>query len=717
MKKIIALYYNTICRNLATQKTECIVKPINDCAYAVNGLLRCSGVTGIYEKDMPVALTGTIDKGSIFRVTSDTVYNKTYDHCEYILRYVSKQLSDAERQSIIDAASNDLFSFVQEKSAKDTIVDILSRTRVKDDGNRNSRKQVQKLAGKICKDLSRLSAREETANALMEYHVPIDRIESMIRQNITLTQIKNNSYWVLQTHDIPFRYADIFSFNNTPVREYSPARLRGIVFEALRKTRQNGHTYCLLRQLATYANYIAANNGVYHTEFNRSLTHYCVTAMESICQYHEVNGIQIVYLNHIWDEETLALQHLKRLQTGKKQFSVEHSIDEIEDEIGITYNAGQREAFNLLSSSGVKILTGPPGSGKTAVINGLIRSFQLNHGGNVKLAATTGRAAKVMANACGRESVTVHRMLNIVPYEDTAKGRDLNNPIDADFIIVDEVSMLGLQMFSALLQAVKSGSILLLVGDEDQLQSVDYGNVLHDLIRSECVETCRLTDVMRQSGSICANARAINCGSQNLILDNAFEVIPCDDVNDLWINLQNRYAGDSSQILCPVRHGEISVDSLNELFADENEPIIVQYGANAYRMHSKVIMTKTDYDRGYVNGDIGYIVDSTINNDLVVEFDDRTMVLEKRDLPNMSLATAITIHKSQGSECDYIHIVLPPEAGHMMTRRLVYTAITRAKKKVMIYDIAGSLRVAMKNAKEKRRQTALCERLKMAFQD
>lgn len=496
-----------------SQKSIFFVKPQHYYDYAKNGLLKCCGKIGLYENGTPIQLKGYYHLNTqMLEVEDCSIYTKTYDHSRYMLEYVSRQLTESEKSEIISIAENDVISFAYSENAVDIIFKILKKYRVdeKSDTQEYEKKRTKILAKKVCERLKKLAEVDDVAKLLMSYRIPIDKINALIKNNVDLNKVKNNAYLALQTYGIDFYYADLFSFNQTPVREYSPARLRGIVYEALTKIRESGHTFCLLRQLVKRADYIADRYGVFHTKINRALAHACVFGMDNICQYHEVYGKQVLYLNHVWEEETIAIQHLKRLHVSKKEFPKEKNVDEIEKELGISYNFDQIKAFGILNSSGVKILTGPPGSGKTSIIKGLIRSFEKNRGGKIKLAATTGRAAKVMANACGRTAETVHKMLNVVPYGDAARGRDLNNPVDADLIIVDEVSMLGLQLFSILLQAVRSDAILILVGDEDQLQSVDYGNVLHDLIDSECVGIFRLTEIVRQGGSICLNAQSIN---------------------------------------------------------------------------------------------------------------------------------------------------------------------------------------------------------------
>jgi exodeoxyribonuclease V alpha subunit len=490
-----------------------------------------------------------------------------------------------------------------------------------------------------------------------------------------------------------------------------------LVYAAVRYLLASGNTCCTIEQIEQIVNW-RYRDIQSEVRFGKALINACLLDMPSLCQYRMVDGQSHIYINHVWEEECSILQHLERLSATRKKYQNTYGVEDVEKEIGIRYNKGQRQAFRLLETSGLKILTGPPGSGKTAVVNGLIRCFEKNKNGTVHLAATTGMAAKVMRAATDRDSETVNLMLHVLPYDDTVKGRDLNDPVDADLIIVDEVSMMGLQLFSALVQAIRNGSIVLLVGDEDQLQSVDYGNVLHDMIASDAVEVCRLTEILRQSGAICENAMRINAGNQRLVQDHSFQVNPIIDLSSLKDMLLRDYDKDRSQIICPVKQGEISTWSINNLIQDwvnGDSPVVAAYGKRVFREQDKIIMTKTNYDRGYINGDIGYILEKTIAGELVIQFHSGTLQIKKEDLCDMDLAYAITIHKSQGSEFPLVHIVLPSHASHMMSRRLLYTAVTRAKQQVMIYSQGDSMRDAIADKGERRRYTLLTKQVQKKF--
>jgi len=281
-------------------------------------------------------------------------------------------------------------------------------------------------------------------------------------------------------------------------------------------------------------------------------------------------------------------------------------VDEIEKHLGIHYNMGQRQAFKLLRTSGVKILTGPPGSGKTALIKGILYAFREHGKKAFKLSATTGRASQVMSDACGYPAQTVNKMLDIRPYGEHYASKNLNNPLNAELLIVDEISMIGVELFSFLVQAVKSGTIVLLVGDKDQLQSVEYGNVLDDLIQCGLFEVYRLTEIMRQEGSICENAARINKGIFDLKPDLNFKLWDFQSTEEAFQALLKNFTYDS-QILSPVKGGMLGTTHINQSVHKKTGGECLTYGGVDYCIGDRIIMLQTNYDIGYFNGDIGII--------------------------------------------------------------------------------------------------------------
>lgn len=317
--------------------------------------------------------------------------------------------------------------------------------------------------------------------------------------------------------------------------------------------------------------------------------------------------------------------------------------------------------------------------------------------------------------ACQKEATTVHKLLDIRPYGENLTSKNINNPIQAELIIVDEVSMMGLKLASLLLEAVKNTSILLLVGDIDQLQSVEYGNVLSDLIHSGYVETYSLTEVVRQKGSILQNAKLINEGCTSLLVDQDFHYAECQDADEILSLLEENVRVDD-QILTTIRKGKLGTRALNEKLQDKKTVYCTSFGDVDYYEKNRIIMTETSYEAGYFNGDMGIILKMD-SKGLAVQFKDKILHLSRKDIACMELAYAVTTHKAQGSEFQRVHIILPDECTSMLTRRMIYTAITRAKKEVFIYSVNKSLLLAIKNCKEKPRISILKNHIKKFVQN
>lgn len=708
--EINATYAYTIQRNRHDGQTHFGVVPQGPEAPATrpgSNLLECTGKIPHYAPGMPIILSGQLD-GSCFRVKSARLDCRTRTGIDGLLehlslRHLNGKLTTYQIEKILDVCHDDIMAFVATDDCYPILYDICKRTKNHESMVRNLVKLIRKFA-------------QEQAfyTVLQRYCIPCEQIDAMLRKGVTLDALREDPYLMMADYDIPIAAVDAFARRECGMTDYARPRCLGFVYAAMRYLVSEGHTCCTLPQLAETVNrrYARLLGDVY---FGPALINACILDMTDKCGYHTIDGATVIALNATWDAEIAAAHHIQRLQNARKSYNASVTAEDTATEIGIDYNQCQRAAFDLLRTSGIKILTGPPGSGKTAVINGLIRNFESNGNGVVHLAATTGRAARVMAAATGRDTETAHAMLRMTTINDKVLGRDLNDPVDADLIVVDEISMAGINLFSVLVGAAKSGSIILLVGDENQLQSVECGNVLHDLIASGEIETCRLTEIMRQSGTICTNAAKVNAGNTQLDEDETFLIkhIPGEDIRDL---LTADYDPLTSQVITPMKSGPLGTAALNRMIqahVNADAPVAADYGSKVFRLGDKVIMTKTNYDRGYVNGDMGYIRERCENGDLLIEFATGSACITKADFCNMDLAYAITIHKSQGSEFSRVRIVLPQRARHMMTRRLLYTAITRAQKQVIIYSQDTSLQDAIANHAEKPRTTTLAQKLKV----
>lgn len=448
--------------------------------------------------------------------------------------------------------------------------------------------------------------------------------------------------------------------------------------------------------------------------------------------------------------------HISTLKDGAEEAVTEAKISGLEKELDMEFDELQREAVKAAATEGILIVTGGPGTGKTTTINAMIRYFS-DEGMDIMLAAPTGRAAKRMTEATGYEAKTIHRMLELSsnPDDDSTRARferNEDNPLEADVIILDEMSMVDIFLFRALLLAIIPGTRLIMVGDVDQLPSVGPGQVLRDLIGSGAFRVVQLTEVFRQvaDSDIIINAHNIRMGHYPR-LDNKsrdFFFLPRDDVRvickhmvDLITGRQGNFAeyvGASPfdmQVLTPMRKGPLGVERLNEILQEYINPPSpmkreLESGSIRFREGDKVMQIKNNYQTewnvvgmynipvqsgtGVFNGDLGRII--SINEHermIIVEFDEgRQVVYDQIHLEELELAYAVTIHKSQGSE--YPAVLLPLLSGmpQLMNRNLLYTAITRAKKCVIILGSEATVRAMVDNTREILRNTGLERRIR-----
>jgi exodeoxyribonuclease V alpha subunit len=380
----------------------------------------------------------------------------------------------------------------------------------------------------------------------------------------------------------------------------------------------------------------------------------------------------------------------------------------------------------------VTVLTGGPGTGKTTTVRTIIRLLDAKSF-TYALAAPTGRAAKRLAEATGREAKTIHRLLEFKPHKGSLFQRNQENPVEADMVIVDEASMLDLLLTNSLLKAIHPESHLLLVGDVDQLPSVGAGNVLKDIIGSGVAAVVHLDEIFRQAeGSlIIENAHRINRGEMPLFLKSAadFFLFPAQDADraaDLVVDLvQNRVPGkfgldpmDDIQVLSPMHRGAAGVGELNRRLQVALNPQAkgraeVRLKSQVYRLGDRVMQIRNNYDKEVYNGDMGRITAlDPVNQVLAVRVDDQDVIYEFSELDELVHAYAVSVHKSQGSE--YPVVVLPMLTQHYMLlqRNLLYTAVTRARELVVLVGSRRALALAVGNNKIMERHTALDARLR-----
>ena len=544
---------------------------------------------------------------------------------------------------------------------------------------------------------------------------------------------------------VGFRTADEIAAR-VGIRMDSDFRVRSGILYTLLQASGEGHTYLPETELTPRASKLL------NVTAEQVEKQYMDLAIERKIILKQMEDQTQIYAASFYYMEANTATMLKRLNVSYdvSDAEIEQRIRGIEKKSGMTLDEHQVTAVKEAVRNGLLVITGGPGTGKTTTINTIIRYFELE-GLEIFLAAPTGRAAKRMSETTGFEARTVHRMLELNGGAEGSGGfeRDESNPLEADVIIVDEMSMVDISLMYSLLKAISVGTRLILVGDVNQLPSVGPGSVLRDIIQSHACNVVMLTKIFRQASTsdIIVNAHKINHGEE-VILDNKsmdFFFLKRYDA-DVIINVVLQLIKQKLpkfvdatpydiQVLTPMRKGLLGVERLNGILQrymnpPANDKVEKEYGSTVFREGDKVMQTKNNYQLaweirtkfgltvdkglGIFNGDMGII--RQINDfaeQMIIEFDEGRMVeYPYKLLDELELAYAITIHKSQGSE--YPAVVIPLLGGPMMlmNRNLLYTAVTRARKCVTLVGNEVTFRQMIQNTSQQKRYSGLCDRLK-----
>lgn len=517
---------------------------------------------------------------------------------------------------------------------------------------------------------------------------------------------------------------------------YGTYRIKAGIVHIVRHNLRNGHT-CIPRDkiIEPAVSLLESDNDTIESIIDELLED-----KQLVCE--SIDGREFLFMPHIFAYERSAAQRLSvmlKFPPPKGKTSIKNRIKSLESKFEIKYEDKQKQAITTALETGMLILTGGPGTGKTTTLNGIIELYERD-GLKVALTAPTGRAAKRMSEITGKEAKTIHRLLEVEWKDgDMPKfQRNLTNPLPYDAIIVDELSMVDIHLFASLLDAMKLGCRLIMVGDSDQLPAVGAGNVLHDLIDSGLIPVVALTEIFRQAmeSLIVTNAHRIVKGENPEldINDNDFffmnrpnVILTASTVIDLYTKrLPNAYGYDplaDIQILCPSKKGEVGSVNLNNALQkrinppDEFKNEFVRNG-RVFREGDKVMQIKNNYDipwvrnkehgTGIFNGDIGILTQIKPAVRLMkIRFDDREAIYTFDHANQLELAYAVTVHKSQGSEYEAVIIPACHVIPQLSYRNLLYTAVTRAKSKIIIVGTKEDIYSMVANDKKIKRYSGL----------
>jgi exodeoxyribonuclease V alpha subunit len=554
----------------------------------------------------------------------------------------------------------------------------------------------------------------------------------------TVAQVRQNPFKLAQeVHGIGFIKADQVA-RGLDIAADHPERIAAGLVHAMREARDEGHVRVLRDALfARACALLSLDRPAVEPVLAR-----LVELGRLVQRPHEdpARSDEVVYLTPLWEAEVGVVTHLRRLAAVARPAFDPSPIGPAAARLDIALAPGQERAVALALDSAVAIVTGGPGTGKTTIIRTLLECAP-DAPNRVALAAPTGRAAKRMAEATGRPALTIHRLLEFNPQEGQFQ-RDEHDPLAADLVIIDEASMVDLPLFFALVRAIPTGARLVLVGDKDQLPPVGPGAPLTDLIASGAIAVARLSDIYRQGkgSAIVEAAHALNEGRmvaptpQTEALRDFYFVLREDPeqirqtIEQLVVErIPERFGLDpvrDVQVLAPMRAGPIGVEVLNQRLQALLNPLPARDGEDfkleaapapaPFRAGDKVMQIRNDYERGVFNGDMG-IVRRLHGGELHVEVDERLVVYERDAWDDLVLAYAVTVHKSQGSE--YPAVVIPVSTHHfkMLRRNLLYTAVTRGKRLVVLVGTERAMRIAVGNAAIEVRESGLAAALAHAL--
>lgn len=568
------------------------------------------------------------------------------------------------------------------------------------------------------------------------------------------TVMKENPYQLADDiAGVGFKMADEIA-KRVGIFTDSDFRIKSGVLYTLLQATGNGHTYLPEAELLSQASELL------RVERESIEKHLMDMQIDKRLVIRELEGGRVVYASQYYYMEmsVARMLHDLNIRGREPEEKIREKLLQIQKEELVELDEKQVQAVVEAVNSGLLVITGGPGTGKTTTINTIIRYFESEEM-EILLAAPTGRAAKRMTEATGYEARTIHRLLEIsgMPGDERSVGmhfeRNEENPLDADAVIIDETSMVDIHLMQSLLKAVNPGTRLILVGDVNQLPSVGPGNVLKDVIEADCFNVVMLTRIFRQASQsdIVVNAHKINAGETVPLgrKSNDFLFIKRDDPNTIisaMITLVQKklpeYVGADPydiQIMTPMRKGALGVERLNTILQEYLNPPDKskqekESGGVNFRVGDKVMQIKNNYNiewevrnkygipvekgTGIYNGDIGIIREINLFAELVTaEFDEGRMVeYSFKQMEELELAYAITIHKSQGSE--YPAVVIPVFSGPkmLMTRNLIYTAVTRARACVCLVGVPEVFQAMVDNEMEQRRYSGLKERICEIYQ-
>lgn len=652
-------------------------------------------------------------EGRFFKAVSTKLYSCDQKRTSAFLQTFNG-IGEDTSLAIIKATGADIFSYLRENDDISVSVTGLKK------------ESLTALISSIKEYLYEEVLYNTLFNAGADYK-SISRLYEKFRNN-TLNEVKKNPYIYTLIGGGSFQVSERLA-KLAGIKEYDRRRIHCITFIAMKSVHDSGNTVVSFDGLLNRIHRIEdkAKQGMRSDIF--FIGQEILRDDYALDFYNE--NVYVALMRDKICEKRIA-ENIKRLYVSSEDIDAVTTVSDVEKALGVKYSPDQRDVLLNLNRSGVYIITGGPGTGKTTLLKGILYKYHSdNPDRKIILCSPTGAAARRMSDTTGQEASTIHRLLNIKPFE-----KDIldfkRDPLDASLIICDETSMLDEEIAAVFLSAVKNGSTVLFLGDKNQLPSVGAGDVMSDLLSCGYLKCFYLTTVFRQKhGSlIIDNARKVITGNTGLTFDNKnFVVIRKQhdrQVADTLCKLYERHKTEKNphdmKIFSAVRKKKFicSTTALNcRIKENDGEDILFSYGPYNYSKGEKIVFVKNNYAKGYYNGQEGVITgaDRTIKGCMVyIENDDGEYTLSSSELCDIEPAFAITAHKAQGSECDIAVIGITKEPANMNLKKVLYVEMTRAKRQVIIVSERDSLEDAIRSTREIKRQTGLIRELDRVFE-
>jgi len=677
---------------------------------------------------MPIIVVGEIPNPKVGQHL--TVLGKWVEHKQYGRQFVIEKFEVSAPKSddaMIRYLSSDLIkgigpiyaARITKKFGSKCIDIILNNPERLTEVEGIGKKRAKMIAEAVRRAFSEQAALQRLAALLFDYGFGIGTVKKIWRKygDKAFEIVKNNPYLLAEeVWGIGFATADSIA-RAQGIAADDPRRVEAGILYALQNSADDGHCFLPKYELVKSA---AAILEVDEEKVESMLTNLVIK--EKV-----IADDDRIYLPWLHVAETSSADIIASLMSGEGRVHItmaESLVNEAQRELGIDYTDEQRRACVDAFLKKVLVITGGPGTGKTTILKAII--FMAKRLGiSVKFAAPTGRAAKRLEEATGESAQTIHRLLKYNPgLEKFEYNR--SNPLPVDMLILDEVSMVDVVLFWRVLQAMPMGGNLVLVGDADQLPSVGPGMVLRDLIASKVVPVVRLTKIMRQSeeGLIVLNAHRVLKGFMPIVRnkpdDDFFMEVKTEPedaqrsvVDFVTKRIPKRFGFDpvrEIQVITPMHKGRCGARELNEILRDRLNPN-ARSSNLPFAVGDKVMQITNNYELGVFNGELGIVKATNGEDEIIVSFDFGDVVYDSSYFNQLQLAYAITVHKSQGSEYEAVVLPLLTEHYVMLARNLLYTAITRARKLLVVVGTYKALAIAVRNDRPVKRYTALAERI------